>query len=184
MNQPNADITGLVTKIHEAFRAIEYPGDDKIAPGGGFGGGFEEDAIADALRGKDWRDIDAKFLNNYCIASLVFLDFQAYRYFLPAFLTAAVKDYSTVPDIVENLVSSLLDPLTAQRLYSPELYKEKTPVDWYTFVCRMNPLTCRQVEAVADVLKYLSNCHAPDFCHNGPERALEGYWLERLKTQK
>ena len=63
MSQQSAEITHIVNKIGEAFCDIEYPGDDEIAPGGG----LEEREIADALRGKDWRDIDAKFLNNCCV---------------------------------------------------------------------------------------------------------------------
>ncbi|MBE0537247.1 MAG: hypothetical protein IH624_16410 [Phycisphaerae bacterium] len=180
MSQEGAEIARLASKIYNAFSGIEYPGDDEIAPADG----LEEKEVADALRSKDWRELDSKFLNNYCIASITFLHFRAYRFFLPAFLLATVKDYGKVPEIVQDTVFSLLDPVSYQKLYYPELYKEKEAVDWYTFLCRMKPLTYHQVDAIVGVLEFLRNYHTEDFPHKEPQVALEGYWLERLKLER
>ncbi|MBE0535690.1 MAG: hypothetical protein IH624_08465 [Phycisphaerae bacterium] len=180
MNQENEAVSRLDERIREAFKDVTYPGDDKIVTGTT----MEDEEVAKALTGKTWRDIDAKFLNANCIQSIFFLDFQAYRFFLPAFLLATVQDYGKVPEIVHNLVSTLLDPVTEQRLRSPRLYEGKEAVDTYTFLCRMNPLTYRQVEVVVDVLKFLCDYHMRDFRHNEPHFALQGYWLKRLELEK
>jgi hypothetical protein len=169
----------IIGRVYEAFDPVEYPSDGKITAGDS----LEAREIAHVYEGKDWRDLDTRFLAANCIQSIFFLSFQAYRFFLPAFLTAAVKDYSRAPEIVDNLVSTLLDPVTAQKLYHPTSNSEDV-VDMYTFVCRMDSLTCAQVEAVVEVLRFLSNYHLADFPYDEPQRALDGYWLERLRKEK
>jgi len=180
MNHRSADIDRIVSAIRYAFWDVEYPGDDYIAGAGG----LEEKEIVDALRGKDWRDINARFLNNYCIQAICFLEFQAYRYFLPAFLTAAVKDYERVPEIVEDLVSSLLEPVADQKLRHPEWHAEGIAVDTYTFVCRMKPLTRSQVQAIVNVLSLLCDYHKTDFLYDEPQVALDTYWRRRLEAEQ
>lgn len=70
MNQERTDADRIVQKIHEAFDDISYPGDDHIVsvqdPT------LEAQEIREIYRGKDWRELDAKFLNNYCIQSIFF----------------------------------------------------------------------------------------------------------------
>lgn len=82
---------------------------------------------------------------------------------------------------MQNTVATLLHPVTGQKLYSPDLYREKSCVDIYTFVCRMDSLTYSQVEVIVDFLNFLCNYHPSDFYYNESRLALDEYWLDRLK---
>ena len=175
-------IIRIINQIHEAFSDDNPPINDQVISG--YGGDIEAQEIKEAFSGKHWRDITPEFLNNYCIQSISFLEFPAYRFFLPAFILASVKEYESCFDIVVDVVATLLHPVTAQRIYQPNLYKEKETVDIYTFACRMNDLTCEQVEVIIEFLKFLCDYHISDFVHKEPQLALDEYWLERLKLER
>ena len=180
MSQHRRDTIRIVDKIHKAFSDVDYPVNMQIISE--LDDSLEAQELRDSLRGKNWRDIDAVFLNKYCIQGIFFLEFQAYRYFLPAFLLASVNEYDRCFDITKDILTTLLQPVTRQEMFRSGA-RQETVSDLYSFTCRMRGLTCLQVEVIVDYLKFLCDYHLSDFPDNEPRLALDEYWLERMKKE-
>lgn len=178
INQQGRDIIKIVDKLYKAFTGDDYSVNVQIISE--LDESLEAQELRNSLRGKNWRDIDAAFLNNYCIQGIFFLEFQAYRYFLPAFLLASVNEYDRCFDITKDIVATLLHPVTAQRIFKSS--QESTP-DVYSFLSRMSGLTYLQVAVIVDYLRFLCDYHLSDFPANEPRLALDEYWLERMEKE-
>ena len=177
-NQQRQDTVRIIDKIRKAFSDVDCPANMEIVSE--LDDSSEAQELRNSLRGKNWRDIDASFLNNYFIQGIFFLEHQAYRYFLPAFLLASVREYGRCFDITSDIVATLLHPVTEQRVFRSAV----SPEDVYTFTCRMRGLTYLQVEVIVDYLKFLCDYHLSDFINNEPRFALDEYWLERIEEEE
>jgi hypothetical protein len=97
-------------QIDKAFLARIYPGDENITRctydkkyGGKYDGSCGECVtIADFFRGKLWRELSATELRIHGQADILFT-VEAYCYYLPAYLTAALRDRQELDVCVDHL---------------------------------------------------------------------------------
>jgi hypothetical protein len=179
MNQEQEDRNSCIKKIYDAFYGIELPPNEQIISQCDYS--MEAQELREAFKGKKWYEIDCDYFNKHAIQGLSFLEFAAYRYFLPAFMLCSVKGYDHCFDIVMDTVESLLHPLVSQKLGRCESTQS---IDMYTFQCRMNNLTYQQVDAIVAFLKFIEIYHESDFINKEPQLALTDYWLDRLEIEK
>jgi hypothetical protein len=134
----------LVLLIENSFRNTPYPGDDNMVSPVVVGGvelrDPEREEVAVILRGKTWRRLSKKNLARLR-QELPSLSPAAFRYYLPAFMLAAVRDqeWDSFP-----LVYSLTLPSPAEG---------KQVREW--MLARFSALTHEEHGAVSAFLKYL-----------------------------
>jgi hypothetical protein len=150
----------LIQAIREAFSMAAYPGDDLLVYDTS-GAHLECIQVAEAFRGRHWPDVSVDQLLNQP-DSLFFFTPEAYRYYLPAFMIAAVQSYVDMDIVVINLVHTLIPPAEGQ--------------DRNRFEARMQGLNARQRSAVRQFLEFLISAHGQDFPRNDLQLALETYW--------
>jgi uncharacterized protein DUF6714 len=150
----------LSQAIGDAFSTTAYPGDDRLVYDTS-GAHLECNQVAEAFRGLQWQDVSVDLLLNQP-DSLFFFTPEAYRYYLPAFMIAAVQSYADMDIVVINLVHTLIPPAKGQ--------------DHNRFEARMQGLNPRQRSAVRRFLEFLKSAHAQDFPRNDLQLALETYW--------
>lgn len=99
----NPELIEIAKGIESAFADIPYPGDDNIVErlivDGREMGDPEREEIADAFRGKPWRDLPREVIL-YHYDSLPFLTLEAFRYYLPAYLITALNEDGLNRDFV------------------------------------------------------------------------------------
>ena len=100
----------LAQQIEAAFALAVYPGDDRLVDLY-HSGDYCEDcaAVAVLFRGRDWRALakDALVQNR---DSLLLFRPEAYRFYLPAYLTAALKHWNDFDTFKSSIVVSLTPP--------------------------------------------------------------------------
>ena len=155
--------------IEAAFEDIPYPGDHNIS--------MEDHCseckdVADALRGRHWREVSAKYVAEHGLRDVLPLLYPAaLRYYLPAFMIAIIDDYITA----DFLIIALLAELT------PDSHKPCSE-----FVEKFGSLTSEQSHAVRLYLEYMLEEHPEykDYLGQGPVDdsvllALERYWGDK-----
>jgi hypothetical protein len=85
----------VACEIRRAFADVSYPGDDNIVEKSIIQGFEVEDPereeLAAVLRGKSWKDVGADFVR-YHYYGLALLTQEGQRYYLPAYMLAALED--------------------------------------------------------------------------------------------
>lgn len=81
-------VENLLHEIKDAFQNVEYPGDHNIVTSPEYPESYE---MMQDLRGKRWDRVEIEHIVTYRM-SLVRFTPEGFRYYLPAFLTAAVAD--------------------------------------------------------------------------------------------
>ncbi|MCU0466347.1 MAG: hypothetical protein MUF38_17485 [Anaerolineae bacterium] len=98
----------LLNQITQVFPKQPYPKAQAITLKDDVRGTEEYDT-AQAFRGKSWQDLDTETVRYYSVA-LHFFTPQAYRYFLPAYMTLCVTHYTHVDMAVDTLIGTLRSP--------------------------------------------------------------------------
>jgi len=102
--------TEVIQKIEEAWRDVPYPGDDKICPPKL----YDDEGIPDYFAGTTWRDHTPVNLR-YNSAAFTFFTPEAFHYWLPAFMIAAITDPKEADVILEYISWSVSDSYAAER---------------------------------------------------------------------
>ena len=99
-------VTRLIRQIESAFEQTPSPGatDEEISKTPA------DEGVADYFRGRSWRYHTVKTLRWHSCA-LVYFTAKAFRYYLPAFMLAELKD----PEVADNIRESI-----AFRLYQDD----------------------------------------------------------------
>ncbi|MEZ4299566.1 MAG: DUF6714 family protein [Polyangiaceae bacterium] len=92
--------------IERAFCSLSYPGDGGLTTAPGHP---EAQEVADAFRGKHWKDVSLDMLFAHRL-SLPLLSNEAFRFYLPAYLLAAVLHADEVDTLRENVFYMLTPP--------------------------------------------------------------------------
>jgi hypothetical protein len=151
----------LAKIIRKAFASSQYPGDNRLVYDNS-GSHLECNQVADAFKGKHWADLPVDFLRRHA-DSMFFFTPEAYRFYLPAYLLAAVLSYRDADVIPNNLVHTFIPPASE----GPE--RER-------FESRTHGFDAQQRLATKMFLEFLSSEHSQDFPRGDPQIALDKYW--------
>lgn len=158
---PDNDRKGnLVQQIIAAFSERRYPGDGHLVYDTS-GQHLECDQIARAFEGKHWNSLSPSFIFSHNSA-LSFFSPEAFRYYLPAFLLAAITDIDAADIAVDSTISNLTVPDDANLLAS--------------FWENISGLTESEKKAIQAFLEFMRDVHGNDYPRWGPQEALRRYW--------
>lgn len=104
------DATTVIRSIEEAWRGVPYPGDDKIFTPDS----YDDEDITNYFRGTTWRGHDVVKLRGHRSAFTFFAP-EAFHYWLPAFLIAAIENPAEADVIVDFIPWSVSDSYASQR---------------------------------------------------------------------
>jgi hypothetical protein len=117
----------IAREVEEAFANVPYPGDDRLVAYPDY---YESDDVIEAFRGKHWRDISPEVLSEHW-ASLGLFSPEAFRFYLPCYLIAA---------LLRSDVTGMVWETVFFRLTPPESEGDKMD----GFLKRINALDARQ----------------------------------------
>lgn len=102
--------TEVIELIEDAWREVPYPGDDQIFTPNS----YDDEDIGDYFRGTTWRGHSPLALRCHSSAFTFFTP-QAFHYWLPAFLIAAIQNPEEADVVVDYIPWSLSDQYAAER---------------------------------------------------------------------
>jgi hypothetical protein len=162
--------SGLVRQIEEAFSSVERPSDGKIAQMSREFEDHEANLVQRYFKGLNWRDIRLSDLiraypgdHSACLA---FMRPQAYRYFLPAFMTISVQDYERADVLSTATVAALIPPSHDKQLRSHFLERAKL-------------FSSDQVRAIMSFLEYMAQNH-PDEADRAHVESAISFWKRHV----
>lgn len=156
----------LLELISSAFSKEQYPENSPITQNDTTEG-TEEYEIAQAFHGKSWKEIESVTVRYHSTALFFFMP-QAYRYFLPAYMTLCITDYSEVDHAITALIGSLRLPETSKAEGRP--YKR--------FLAIVSGFTDKQKNVIAHFLEYISETYGEHFPAHPPSITLDLYWKQ------
>ncbi len=135
------DDATLIEKIKEAFQSVEYPGDTNLIAHPEYQEPYE---MLQAFKGKRWQEVDVE-LGLYWRMNMSSFTTEAFQYYLPGFMIAALDEESIDMDVF--LVATLKPPT------DPSMRER--------FLDRISLLTAAQRSVVYEFLKgfYDDNPH-------------------------
>ena len=158
----------VADQIDKAFADTPYPQGEHIG----------WDGIDDTLRGKHWRDIPLDIIIRER-SELSFLTPAGFRFYLPAFMLAALRHYDEVNTLSGYLVASL-SPEPQKDLIDPT---KPDYTDWLRK--RVAPFKLDEAEAVWAFLKSCRLLHAVDFNNSPYGDLLDGalqFWEAKVNS--
>lgn len=159
-------------QIFSAFAPVEYPGDWCLR---GSNEGDEPYLLEEEFKGKtDWRILDAKFLDQapdgYGSALSFFSD-EAFHFYLPAYMIAAIRGLLERADPVHHLTHGLDESLRRERI-NPRRYGKRT---WFEHARHKFAIFNREESAA--IVGYLTlRRDADEFERQRIDEALRNYW--------
>jgi hypothetical protein len=142
----------LAARIKKAFADVPHPDDDRLVddPRHWEGGQFARE-----FAGKDWKTLPLEFLSDN-LFSLHYFTPEAFRYYLPAYLLAALRKLSdaeaqTGAGNIEHTVSCCLHP---DWCVAGWMTQEQTDVARGKFRARVSGLTLAQKVVVRDYVRW------------------------------
>jgi len=118
----------VIRLIEDAWRDVPYPGDDKIFTPES----YDDEDIVRYFGGTTWRSHSPTGLRCHSSAFTFFTP-EAFHYWFPAFMIAAIQDPEEADVVVDRIPSSLSDSYASKR--------------WPLF-------TCAQKQAIAAYLRF------------------------------
>jgi hypothetical protein len=187
----------LVAELEEAFRDEVYPGDLNIIYDN-FSWDSEVLRIRENFKVYTWQTVPKELLHNEQFG-LPFLSKKGLKYYLPAFLCFAVRDYSGSDAIPDNLVYGLILPTEIDMLVSAfstrpsrlstdtalsSLNEEHqarlltTDVRVHNFINNYGQFNRAQGRAILHFLEHMHDEYGEDFYGKEPEMAIQRYWFQ------
>jgi hypothetical protein len=185
-----SDPEAVIAEIVAAFETTEYPGDPYLQ--GSFEGCEPYEEVG-PFQGKDWRSLPADFLDGHS-AALSFFSEAGFRYFLPAYLVADLRDELQTADPVFHLTHGFseisVDAPTSTRafkirsgksvLLNPRRYGAMTFEDHARR--RLSVFTREEAGAIVAYLGYRSQRDELVLDRDAIAAALHAFWLERMRS--
>jgi hypothetical protein len=185
------DRDAVITLIHGSFGANEFPGDPFLQ--GSFEGCEPFDEVGPFRGRSDWRALDAPFLDGHG-AALSFFSEAAFRFFLPAYLVADLREELLSADPLFHLTHGFSETAVrvpvAGRVFvrrsgrsvyiNPRRYGAMTAYDHACYRLSVFPR-----EEAAVIVAYLEHKRADDTYGDDTERidgALDLFWRERARS--
>ncbi|MEO8610853.1 MAG: DUF6714 family protein [Chloroflexota bacterium] len=126
----------LARQVELAFDKSQYPGDDKIVAHPNTSISSHLPAL---LAGKHWKELTLEVIIQENL-SLPLLTSEGFRFYLPAFLRAALLFPDQVDILPSNIFSSLTPP-------------DEEEIQMRDFLNRVNEFTQEQIEAIKSFVK-------------------------------
>jgi hypothetical protein len=187
MNEKEA----VIGKIQRAFAESEHPGERFLQ--GSFEGCEPYEEVGPFEDRKDWRGIEAGFLDGHASA-LSFFSEAGFRYFLPAYLIADLRGELQTADPLFHLTHGFSDWSTEvpagdrtlvlrhgkSAFINPRRYGAMTSYDYARY--RLSIFTREEAGAIVAYLEYKRDCDPDIIDKRTIEAALDSFWLERART--
>lgn len=158
----------LIKRIKQDFPLLPLPSPvvNKL------GGGFEPQLVQDYFQGKNWQEVARVLLRGYesdAGSCLLFMNADAYCYYLPAYILMSLENYDLVGDTTkyDSLLYDLALPLIG----------EKVPLDRDWHLDRFEKFTFQQKRDIADYLAYEDTTHG-ELSGDAAKEAFESYWYQ------
>jgi hypothetical protein len=155
-------------RILEAFETTPYPGDGGLVTDQS-GYDPESSEIANAFKGKDWRDVSVEMLRSYAEALPLFTP-AAFRYYLPAYMIGCVDSRYAVDVALDSVLFNLTPP------------KDRSGWEWDFFWTRAQRFSKREREAIRSFLELMEQYKLSDWEGREPPenrvRPALDFWVE------
>ncbi|WP_218082522.1 DUF6714 family protein [Anthocerotibacter panamensis] len=183
----------VLDQLEESFGSLVYPGDEQIVYDNS-GHHLECVDVKQTFLGKHWRELSLDTLV-YENSALSFFTPLAFQFYLPAYLSAVVKNYDQADVLPSDVVFYLTVPSEADTLTqinALQRYATSFDFDLRTFLLeqlsnsnqrvqrfieRVSIFDKKQGRVIKNFLLYMQLEHADDFPSQEPQTAIERYWF-------
>jgi hypothetical protein len=181
----------VIARIRAGFAGSEYPGDAWLV--GSNEGCEPAEAVGPFIGRTRWEDVEPALLDGHYTA-LSFFSEAGFRFFLPAFLVADLRDQLQTADPLGHLTSGFHDGATkvqvddktflrrfgGSTLLNPRRYGAMTMGDYARF--RLSIFAREEAAAIVAYLEYKRDREPIEALRAPVVAALEQYWRERAAT--
>ena len=185
------DVGTVITAIHTGFARTPHPGGPFLQ--GSFDGCEPEEEVAPFRTIEDWRSVPASLLDGH-YSALSFFSEGGFRFFIPAYMVADLRDELQTADPVFHLTHGfgVLDFTTTsgervirhrsggQTLLNPRRYGAITWEDYARY--RLSVFAREEAAAIVSYLRYRRETDTLGTARDPVARALDRFWLERAAS--
>jgi hypothetical protein len=180
----------VIENIRSAFAGNEHPGGRFLQ--GSFEGCEPYEEVGPFEKEKDWRSIDADFLDGHASA-LSFFSEAGFRFFLPAYLIADLRGELQTADPLFHLTHGFSDWTTEvpagdgtlimkhgrSAFINPRRYGAMTSYDYARY--RLSVFTREEANAIVAYLEFKRDVDPDVIDRRAIDAALQAFWLERAQ---
>ena len=182
------DTQRVIEHIRQAFHDTEHPGDAFVQ--GSREGCEPGESVAPFIAVTDWSQLDPMVLDaNY--DALSFFSEGGFRYFLPAYVIADLKEQLHTADPVFHLTNGFSDKVVkipaGQRIYEKTIGKSAFinprrygAMTWHDHArCRLSVFTREEAQAIVSYLEYKRDKDSHGLNREAINAALDSFWRDR-----
>ena len=190
--------TDLTTELTECFQHEPYPGDFDIVTNNAPDYDLEALQIRETFKVHTWQTLPDELMQ-YEQGGYNFLSKKGLKYYLPAYLQFAIRDYTGADSIPDGLISTLTLPAQIDEVRSAldtkryQLVEKMPKIDWnnyhqkrlrdlnesvHWFIDRHSQFDAAQGRAIYHFLCFMRDEHGTDYWNNEPQIAIERYWFQ------
>lgn len=182
------DAQRVIEHIRQAFHDTEHPGDAFVQ--GSHAGCEPGESVAPFIAVTDWAQLDPLVLDGYYEA-LSFFSEGGFRYFIPAYLIADLKEQLHTADPVFHLTNGFIDKVVTtpvgQRIYEQTIGKSAFvnprrygAMTWHDHArCRLSVFTREEAQAIVAYLDYKQDADLHKVNTEAISAALDCFWRDR-----
>lgn len=182
------DTQRVIEHIRQAFHDTEHPGDAFLQ--GSHEGCEPGESISPFIGVTDWSQLDPVVLDGSYDA-LSFFSGGGFRYFLPAYVIADLKDQLHTADPVFHLTNGFIDKVVkvpaGQRIYEKTIGKSAFvnprrygAMTWHDHArCRLSVFTREEAHAIVAYLEYKRDADSHGLNTEEIKAALDSFWRDR-----
>ncbi|MEK6641148.1 MAG: DUF6714 family protein [Nitrospirota bacterium] len=182
------DTQRVIEHIRQAFHDTEHPGDAFLQ--GSHEGCEPGESISPFIGVTDWSQLDPVVLDGSYDA-LSFFSEGGFRYFLPAYVIADLKDQLHTADPVFHLTNGFIDKVVkvpaGQRIYEKTIGKSAFvnprrygAMTWHDHArCRLSVFTREEAHAIVAYLEYKRDADSHGLNTEEIKAALDSFWRDR-----
>ena len=185
------DTQGIIEHIRQAFHDTEHPGDAFVQ--GSREGCEPGESVAPFIAVTDWSQLDPMVLDaNY--DALSFFSEGGFRYFLPAYVIADLKEQLHTADPVFHLANGFSDKVVkipaGKRIYKKTIGKSAFinprrygAMTWHDHArCRLSVFTREEAQAIVSYLEYKRDKDSHGLNREAINAALDSFWRDRAAS--
>jgi hypothetical protein len=188
----------LLAELTTSFGPEPRPDEGDIVTNNAPGYDLESLQIRDTFKAYTWQALPQALLE-YEQGGFNFLSRAGLRYYLPAYLHFAVRDYAAADAIPDRLIQALtlpaeIDEVLSALATSQYGFADTLPdIDWpafhqtrlreldqrvHDFIHRYGQFTAAQGRTILHFLEYMQQAHGLDYLDNEPGIAITRYWFQ------